>query len=123
MSKTAINKTLIKQKIELLEKQSHLIQDEINDELTVSKSKIADLGKITLGIGAGLIFSAIILKGFFGKEVKSENSYRRPKSNRVYQRFFDQLFSELSGQAFELIMKSAKKKLNSISKNTENAQD
>ncbi len=123
MSRTAINKTLIKQKIELLEKQSQFTRDELNDELEMSKSKIAEIGKITLGVGVGLILSAIVLKGFFSKEVKTENPYRRPKSNRVYQRFFDQLFSELSGQAFEFILKSAKKKLNSYNKNNENASD
>ncbi len=123
MSRTAINKTLIKQKIELLEKQSQFTRDELNDELEMSKSKIAEIGKITLGVGVGLILSAIVLKGFFSKEVKTENPYRRPKSSRVYQRFFDQLFSELSGQAFEFILKSAKKKLNSYNKNNENASD
>lgn len=123
MSRTAINKTLIKQKIEMLEKRSQFTRDELNDELEVSKSKIAEIGKITLGLGAGLIFSAIVLKGFISKEVKAENPYKRPKSNRVYQRFFDQLFSELSGHAFEFIMKSVKKKLNSYNKNNENASN
>jgi len=107
----------------MLEKRSQFTRDELNDELEVSKSKIAEIGKITLGLGAGLIFSAIVLKGFISKEVKAENPYKRPKSNRVYQRFFDQLFSELSGQAFEFIMKSVKKKLNSYNKNNENASN
>jgi len=122
MSRTAINKTLIKKKIELLEKKSQYIQNELNDELAVSKSRIADLAKITFGVTAGVVISVIILKGILGKESASDNSYRRKKSTRVYQRFFDQLFSEFSGQAFELVVKTVKKKLNSHNKNSENAR-
>ena len=112
MSKIATNKTKIKQRIEALEKQSQRIREELQDELEITKDKVVDIGKIAIGVGAGLIFSAIILRGLVGK---SANKSARLKhgSKRVYQRFINQLMSELSFQATKFVLGIAKDKLNS----------
>ena len=68
MSKIATNKTKIKHRIEELEQQSALIRKEIEGDLEVSKHKLSNFGKILLGIGSGLIFSAIVLGLIFTKQ-------------------------------------------------------
>ena len=65
----------------------------------VTKNKAADLGKIALGIGGGLIFSAILLGGLGGKKAMKSDASVKYRSKRVYQRFMDQLINEFSNQA------------------------
>ena len=112
MSKIATNKTKIKQRIEALEKQSQSIQEELQDELEITKGKVVDIGKIVIGVGAGLIFSAIILRGLVGKR-SNKSANLKHGSKRVYQRFMNQLMSELSFQATKFVLGIAKDKLNS----------
>ena len=107
MSKIATNKNKIKLRIDELEQQSVLIRKEIEGDLEVSKTKIVDIGKVILGIGGGLIFSAIVLGGLSGRKRKgdSDGKYR---SKRVYHRFRDQLGHELTGQATDFLLGLAK---------------
>jgi hypothetical protein len=122
MSKIATNKNKIKLRIDELEQQSVLIRKEIEGDLEVSKMKIVDIGKVILGIGGGLIFSAIILGGLSSRKRKgdSESKY---KSKRVYHRFRDQLGHELTGQATDFLLGLAKDKLNHYIGNRENIKD
>ena len=122
MSKIATNKNKIKLRIDDLEEQSILIRKEIEGDLDVSKTKIVDIGKVILGIGGGLIFSAIILGGLSGRKRKG-NSDNKYKSKRVYHRFRDQLTHELTGQATDFILGLAKDKLNHYIGNRENIKD
>ncbi len=108
MSKT--NTTKINQRIEYLQKQSDLIREEMELELRSAKNRVTDIGKIALGIGGGLILSAILLKGIFQK--KSENTtHSQYQSRRVYHKFKDQLVGELSNQALSFILGVAKDKI------------
>jgi hypothetical protein len=112
MSKIATNKTKIKQRIEALEKQSQSIRGDLQDELEITKAKVVDIGKIAIGVSAGLIFSAIILRGLVGKR-SNKSKHLKHGSKRVYQRFMNQLMSELSFQASKFVLGIAKDKLNS----------
>ena len=122
MSKIATNKNKIKLRIDELEQQSVLIRKEIEGDLEVSKTKIVDIGKVILGIGGGLIFSAIVLGRLSGRKRKgdSDGKYR---SKRVYHRFRDQLGHELTGQATDFLLGLAKDKLNQYIGNRENIKD
>lgn len=123
MGKTSTNNTKIKQKIDSLERQSELLRDEIEHDLVVTKERVSDLGKIALGIGGGIIFSAIVLRGLIGKKGKDSKSGYKRSSKKVYQRFFDQLFSELSHQGTNLLLGIVKDKLTSITDNNEHKKD
>lgn len=112
MSKRNTNKTAINERIELLEKQSKLIQDELGGEVELAKTKIANIGKMALGIGGGLILSAIILKGIFGSGQKDGTKKHKPQ--RVYHKFRDQLVGEVSNQALEFVLGIAKDKINAF---------
>jgi len=105
-----------------LEKQSQSIRRELREDLEITKEKVMGFGKIVIGVGGGLIFSAIILKGLIGKR-----SNKRPPSKqvskRVYQRFMNQLMSELSFQATKFVIGIAKDKLNSRKIIKENTGD
>ena len=122
MSKIATNKNKIKLRIDELEQQSVLIRKEIEGDLEVSKAKIVDIGKVILGIGGGLIFSSIILRGLSGRKRigDSDGKYR---SKRVYHRFRNQLGHELTGQATDFLLGLAKDKLNQYIGNRENIKD
>ena len=122
MSKIATNKTRLKQKIEQLEAQSEILKQELEGELVVTKSKIADIGKIVLGISGGLIFSAIVLSSLSSrkKQYKKGNEY---KSRKVYQRFRDQLAHELTSQATEFILGIVKDKLSAYAEKQELSED
>lgn len=120
MSKIAANKTKLKQKIEELEKQSLLIRSELEDEIEVTKDKVSDVAKIILGIGGGLLFSAIILSSIIGKKRKSPEQY---KSKRVHHRFRDQLTHELTNQATNFLVGLAKDKLSTYIDKKENTKD
>ena len=123
MSKISTSKTKLKQRIESLELQSQTVRRELEDELEVTKSKAADLGKIALGIGGGLIFSAILLGGLGGKKgIKSDASVKH-RSKRVYQRFTDQLINEFSNQATRFLLGVARDKLNLYVENKEKTDD
>jgi len=115
MSMKRRHKTAIHDRIERLESQSDLIRKELDDELQMTKKKAADIGKIALGIGGGLVLSAIILKGIFGNSDKGEKEDRgdyRPR--RVYHKFRDQLIGEISSQALVFILEIAKDRINSL---------
>ncbi len=122
MSKIATNKTRLKQRIEQLEAQSEILKQELEGELVVTRSKIADIGKIVLGISGGLIFSAIVLSSLSSKkkQYKKGNEY---KSRKVYQRFRDQLAHELTSQATEFILGIVKDKLSAYAEKQELSED
>ena len=109
MSKKMRPKTVINERIELLEKQSELIRQELGDELQTTKQKAVDIGKIALGIGGGLIISALILRGIFGGYRDDEGN--RYKHKRVYHKFKDQLVGEVSSQALAFILGLAKDRI------------
>ena len=111
MNKITRNKTKIKEKIESLEEESLKIRAELEDELETSKDRILDIGKIALGIGGGIIFSAIVLRGIIGKRDDGQEVSHKYKSKKVYQRFREQLVRELSMQATKFLLKMAKDKL------------
>ena len=123
MSKISTNKTKLKQRIESLELQSQIVRRELEDELEVTKNKAADLGKIALGIGGGLIFSAILLRGLGGKKGMKSDAYVKYRSKRVYQRFMGQLINEFSNQATRFLLGVARDKLNLYAENKEKAED
>lgn len=123
MSKIASDKTKIKQRIESLEKQSQMIRGELENELEMTKEKVTNFGKIALGIGGGLIFSAIILKGLIGKESGKSDLLKNHGSTRVYQRFINRLINEVSNQATMFLLDIVKDKLNSYTAIKENAED
>ena len=64
-----------------------------------------------VGIGGGIIFSAIVLRGIIGRRDDEKEVSHRYKSKRVYQRFREQLVRELSMQATKFLLKMAKDKL------------
>lgn len=105
MNQISANKDKIKQKIDSLERELKEIQVTLNHELEETKGRIANIVKIALGVGGGLVFSAIIIKGLLG----SKGNDRPPR--RVYQRFKQHLMSELSMNATNLILGIAKDKL------------
>ena len=123
MSKIASDKTKIKQRIESLERQSQIIRGELEDELEITKDKVTNYGKIALGIGGGLIFSAIILKGLVGSKSGKSDLLKKHGSTRVYQRFIDQLINEVSNQATMFLLGIIKDKLSSYTGIKENAED
>ena len=123
MSKIASNKTKIKQRIESLERQSQIIRGELEDELEMTKEKVTNFGKIALGIGAGLFFSAIILKGLVGKKSETSDFLKKHGSTKVYQRFINQLINGASNQATMFLLGIIKDKLNSYTAIKENAED
>lgn len=110
MSKIAKDKTKIKERIDLLERQSAELRKEIRAEIEVTKHKVSDFGKIALGIGSGLIFSAIILAGLAGRK-GTKNQAEKTSSKRVYHRFKDHLARELTSHVTDLIVNIAKDKL------------
>ena len=122
MSKISTNKTRIKQRIEALEKQSQSFRRELREDLEITKEKVMGFGKIVIGVGGGLIFSAIILKGLIGKK-SNKRTPSKQVSKRVYQRFMNQLMSELSFQATKFVIGIAKDKLNSRKIIKENTGD
>lgn len=123
MSKMAKNKTKIKQKIESLEEESQHLKDELEGELNVVKEKAIDIGKIALGIGGGIIFSAIVLKVLFGKKGKTDDEHINYETRRVYHRFRDQLAHELSVQATRFLLGTAKDTLKSYIEKNKDAED
>jgi len=114
MSKKRMHKTAIHERIELLEAESDRIRKELDDELQLTKKKASDIGKIALGIGGGLVLSAIILKGIFGSHDKDDKAQGEYRPKRVYHKFRDQLIGEISSQALVFILEIAKDKINSF---------
>jgi hypothetical protein len=112
MSKKKMHKTAINERIELLEEQSNLIRRELGTELEHTKKKAIDFGKLALGIGGGLVLSAIILRGIFGNQRDEDGKRVKPK--RVYHKFKDQLIGEISGQALEFILNIAKDRISAL---------
>lgn len=123
MSKIAKNKTKLKQKIDLLEAESEVLKHELEGELNITKARIADAGKLVLGIASGLVFSAIILGGIAGRRRKQNGSESGIKSKKVYHRFREQLVHELTGQATEFLLGVVKDKLRSYSDKGEISRD
>lgn len=122
MSKMKMHKSEINEKIELLEQQSNLVRQELRDELQSTKKKVTDIGKIALGVGGGLILSAIILRGVFGSN--SDESGRNYQPRRVYHKFRDQLLGEISSQALVFILGIARDKLKPfLEQGTKNEKD
>jgi len=120
MSNISRNKTKIKHKIESLERESELLREELEDELKIAREKVIDIGKIALGIGGGLIFSAIVLRTLIGRKSNYNESKLNYGSRRVYHRFRDQLIHELSTQATGLMLGIVKDQLKAYKKKTEN---
>ena len=115
-------KTRIQKKIAQLEKESRLVKAELEDELLITKEKVSNLGKLALGIGGGLVFTAILLGSIGKRGSKKKGQYNR-SSKRVYHRFLDQLIAELSTQATDFVLDIAKNKIETImgkNGNTEN---
>ena len=112
----------MKQRIEQLEAQSEILKQELEGELVVTKSKVADIGKIALGISAGFIFSAILL-GRMSARKKQRNEGNEYKSKKVYQRFRDQLTHELTSQATEFLLGIVKDKLSAYAEKKELTED
>lgn len=102
------NESKIKKRIEILQKQSELVRGEIELEALLAKRRVKNIGMIALGIGGGLVFSAILLKSIFRKK-DDKPSVRR--SRRVYHNFKDKLVAELSNQALLLFLTVAKNKI------------
>ena len=123
MSNITTNKTKIKHKIESLERESELLREELEDELKSTREKVIDIGKIALGIGGGLIFSAIILRSLLGRKSNYEEGKLNYGSRRVYHRFKDQLIHELSTQVTGLLIGIAKDQLKAYRKKTENTEN
>ena len=123
MSNITTNKTKIKHRIESLERQSELLKEELEDELKSTREKLIDIGKIALGIGGGLIFSALILRSLIGRKSNYEEGKLHYGSRRVYHRFKDQLIHELSTQATGLMLGIAKDQLKAYRKKTENTEN
>ncbi len=121
MNRTLTNKTKIKQRIESLERQSRIEKGELENEFEISKRKAGDLGKIALGVSGGLVLSALVLKGLSSKGGEKNKSGRKQGSQRIYQRFIGQLFSELSFQSTKFLLSIAKDMLNPHTIKTENA--
>lgn len=122
MSKMKMHKSEINQKIELLERQSDLVRQELGQELQSTKKKVADIGKIALGVGGGLILSAIILRGIFGSN--SDEAGKDYHTRRVYHKFRDQLLGEISSQALVFILGIARDKLKPfLDQSTKNEKD
>lgn len=122
MSRKLTNKTKIKQRIESLEKQSQIIQDELESELVKTKKTISDFGKIALVVGGGIVLSGLVLRGLTGRGgKKSDSTSGKKSSKRVYQRFMDQLYGELSFQSTKFLLNIAKDILNPHTINKENA--
>lgn len=120
MSKIATNRTKLNRKIEELEKKSQLIRYELENEIELSKDKVADVLKLILGIGGGILFSTIILSGLIRR--KSKNPENR-KSKKVYHRFRDQLTHELTGQATDFLIGLVKDRLSAYIDKKENGED
>ena len=72
MSKIAKNKSKIRERIELLEAQSEELRAELEGDLVETKTKVATMGKVVLGVAGGLIFSAIVLGGLSGRKEKKK---------------------------------------------------
>jgi hypothetical protein len=123
MNKKLTNKTKIKQRIESLERQSQVEQSELEIELMKTKKSVTDLGKIALGVGAGLVFSALVLRGLTGKGGGKSNPKGKQRSKRVYQRFMSQVFSELSFQSTKFLLNIAKDMLKPHTIKEENAEE
>ena len=123
MSKRATNKTKIKLKIEDLEEQSKHIREELEGELDLAREKVADLGKVLLGILGGLFVSAIIVGGLAGRKKHKDSSEQHPRTRRVYHKFRDQIAHELTGQATNFLLGLAKDKLATIIDKKETAED
>lgn len=123
MSEIASNKTKIKRRIESLERQSQIIREELEDELEMTKVRVTNFGKIALGIGGGLIFSAIILKGLVGSKSEKNKALKNHEPTRVYQRFINQVVNEVSNQATMFLLDIVKDKLSSYTTKKENAED
>lgn len=104
-----------------MERQSQIVQEELENELGKTKKNVADLGKIALGIGGGIVLSALVLRGLSGKSGRKNNSGVKRGSKRVYQRFMDQLFSELSFQGTKFLLHIAKDMLKPHTISKENA--
>lgn len=122
MSKMKMHKSEINQKIELLERQSDLVRQELGQELQSTRKKVADIGKIALGVGGGLILSAIILRGIFGSN--SDEAGKDYHTRRVYHKFRDQLLGEISSQALVFILGIARDKLKPfLDQSTKNEKD
>jgi hypothetical protein len=122
MSKRKMHKSEINEKIELLERQSALVRQELGGELQSTKKKVADVGKMVLGVGGGLILSAIILRGFFGNS--GDVTEKKHDTHRVYHKFRDQLLGEISGQALVFILGIARDKLKPyLQQDTKNQKD
>jgi hypothetical protein len=123
MNKMMSDKTKIQKKIALLERQSSMVRAELEDELLKTREKVSSIGKIALGIGGGLVFAAILLGSLGSRTSKKKGQYHK-SSKRVYQRFLDQLMTELSSQATDFILDVAKQKIEAIiSKNGETEDD
>ena len=121
MSKKRMPKTAIHERIELLEKQSDLIRQELGDELEMTKKRALDIGKVALGIGGGLIVSALILRGVFGGQRDEEGG--KYKQKRVYHKFKDQLLGEISSQALAFILSIAKDRIQSFVDQNDKAEN
>ena len=121
MSKIAANKNKIRQRIDELEKQSSELRKEIESEFELTKHKVFDFGKVALGIGGGLLFSAIILGGLAGRRGNKDGG-NKYSSKRVHHRFKDQLTRELANQVTDFLINIAKDKL-SASLDTKERED
>ena len=125
MSKIAKNKSKIRERIELLEAQSEELRAELEGDFVETKTKVATMGKVVLGVAGGLIFSAIVLGGLSGRKGK-KNGKRLDYgygSRKVYHRFRDQLTHELSSQLMEFLLGVAKDRLSAyVEKNEDGEQ-
>jgi tRNA A37 N6-isopentenylltransferase MiaA len=120
MNRTKKNKSDIHRRIELLEQQSELIKQEINEELNTTKKKALDLGKIALGIGGGILLSAIIVRSL--SKSKNDDHQEQHPPRRVYHKFKDQLLHEFSNQAMAFFLGIAKDKINDYLDQGENVR-
>jgi len=111
MNKATANKNRLHQKIAMLEKQSNHVKAELEDELIITREKVTNIGKIALGIGGGLFFSALVLGRLNARKGKKGLVQNGGTRKRVYQRFLDQLIAELSANASDFIIGIAKDRL------------
>lgn len=121
MSKMRTQKTKIYERIESLEKESDALIKSIEGDLSETKKKASDLGKLLLGIGGGLLLTTLVIRGLTGKK-KSVGKYRS-SNRRVYHRMKDQLFGELSAQALAFALSVLRDRVKSQKEGIDNNEE
>ena len=114
-------KASINDRIAILERQSDLLREAIDQDLHETRERAINIGKMALIVGGGVVLSMIVVKSFFGHKNEEGQTQSRP---RVYHRFRDQIGSELSNRAALFFLGLAQEKLMSyLQPNKENDEN